>query len=58
MIEDIIPKYRAAKVSLEVHLLEGGGHGFAMGTRSSLAEVRSWPHLMADWLGDRGLLKK
>lgn len=58
VIEDIIPKYRAAKVSLEVHLLEGGGHGFNLGARSSLAEVKDWPHLMSDWLSDRGLLKR
>ena len=58
VIEDIIPKYRAAKVSLEVHLLQGGGHGYNLGARSNLAAVKSWPQRMADWLGDRGLLKR
>ncbi|RYG24295.1 alpha/beta hydrolase [bacterium] len=58
VIEDIIPKYRAAKVNLEVHLLSGGGHGYNLGNRSNLAAVKSWPQRMADWLSDRGLLKK
>ena len=58
VIEDIIPKYRAAKVNLEVHLLSGGGHGFNLGGRSNFAAVKSWPQRMADWLSDRGLLAK
>lgn len=58
VIEDIIPKYRAAKVNLEVHLLSGGGHGYNLGARSKLAAVKSWPQRMADWMSDRGLLKK
>ena len=31
-------------------------HGFNMGDRSSFAAVRDWPHRLADWLADRGLL--
>ena len=58
VIEDIIPKYRAAKVNLEVHLLQGGGHGYNLGERSNLAAVKTWPQRMADWMADRGLLKK
>lgn len=58
VIEAMIPAYRAAKVNLEVHLLQSGGHGYNMGNRSDLAAVKSWPQRMADWLGDRGLLKK
>lgn len=58
VIEDIIPKYRAAKVNLEVHLLSGGGHGFNLGNRSNLAAVKNWPQRMVDWLSDRGLLTK
>lgn len=58
VIEDIIPKYRAAKVDLEVHLLSGGGHGFNLGSRSKLAAVHDWPQRMRDWMADRGLLAK
>lgn len=58
VIEDIIPKYRAAKVNLEVHLLSGGGHGFNLGSRSNLAAVKTWPQRLSDWLSDRGLLTK
>ena len=58
VIEDMILKYRAAKVSLEVHLLQGGGHGFNLGGRSKLAAVRSWPQRMAEWMADRDLLEK
>ncbi len=56
VIEDIIPKYRAAKVNLEVHLLSAGGHGFNMGDRSKVPSVKSWPQRMADWMSERGLL--
>ena len=58
VIEDMIPKYRAAKVNLEVHLLSGGGHGYNLGNRSNFAAVKSWPQRMADWMSDRGYLKK
>ena len=58
VIEAMIPEYRAAKVPLEVHILGGGGHGFNMGGRSKLAEVKSWPQRMADWMADRGLLTR
>lgn len=56
VVEAMIPAYRAAKVSLEVHILQGGGHGYNMGGRSDLAAVKDWPQRMADWLKDRGLL--
>ncbi|CAN5542825.1 alpha/beta hydrolase [soil metagenome] len=56
VVEAMIPAYRAAKVSLEVHILQAGGHGYNMGGRSDLAAVKDWPQRMADWMKDRGLL--
>ena len=58
VVEKMIPEYRAAKVSLEAHILQSGGHGYNLGARSNLAAIKSWPQRMADWMGDRGLLKK
>lgn len=55
---DLARKYRFAKVPVELHILNGGGHGFNMGDRSNLAAVKTWPQRLADWLGDRGLLKR
>ena len=55
---DLVQKYRKAKAPVEFHILNGGGHGFNMGDRSQLAAVKTWPQRLADWLGDRGLLKK
>jgi acetyl esterase/lipase len=54
---DLLEKYRAAKVSVEAHVLARGGHGFNMGDRSALASVKGWPQRMADWLADSGYLK-
>lgn len=55
---DLVQKYRKAKSLIELHVLNGGGHGFNMGDRSNLAAVKTWPQRLADWLGDRGLLKR
>jgi acetyl esterase/lipase len=54
---DLLEKYRAAKVSVEAHVMARGGHGFNMGDRSPLASVKGWPQRMADWLADSGFLK-
>jgi acetyl esterase/lipase len=54
---DLLAKFRAAKVSVELHLLAQGKHAFNMGDRSSLASVKGWPQRMADWLGDSGYLR-
>jgi acetyl esterase/lipase len=54
---DLLEKYRAAKVSVEAHVLARGGHGFNMGNRSALASVKGWPQRMADWLADSGFLQ-
>ena len=53
---ELLQKFRDAKVPVEAHLLARGRHGFNMGDRSSFAAVRDWPHRLADWLADRGLL--
>jgi len=53
---DLLKKYRAARVPVELHLYAQGGHAFNMGNRSSLATVSTWPNRMADWLNDSGLL--
>ncbi len=55
---DLFEKFRASKVLVEAHFIERGKHAFNMGDRSKYASVREWPHLMANWLGDNGLLKK
>lgn len=57
-VVSILEKYRAAKVPVEAHILSGGSHGFNMGYRSNLQAVKAWPQLMANWLADRGLLRR
>jgi len=47
---------RAAKVPVELHIYEEGGHGF--GVRQWSYSVAGWPDLFRGWLNDRGLLKK
>lgn len=57
-VVSILEKYRAAKAPVEAHILSGGSHGFNMGYRSNLQAVKAWPQLMANWLADRGLLRR
>lgn len=57
-VVDILEKYRAAKVPVEAHILNGGGHGFNMGYRSDLKAVRDFPRLMANWLSDMHFLEQ
>jgi acetyl esterase/lipase len=40
----------------ELHMYDSGGHGF--GLRKSDDPCHTWPERCADWLGQRGLLKK
>jgi endo-1,4-beta-xylanase len=47
---------RTAKVPVELHIYEEGGHGF--GVRQWSYSVAGWPTLFRGWLNDRGLLKK
>jgi acetyl esterase/lipase len=53
----ILEKYREAKLPVEAHILNGGSHGFNMGYRSDLKEVKIFPQLMANWLSDMHLLQ-
>jgi acetyl esterase/lipase len=52
----MLEKYRAAGVPVELHLYTAGGHAFNMGQRSKLVSIRGWSQRLADWLQDRGLL--
>ena len=56
---DILNLYREAKVSAEMHVTSGGGHGFNLGNREKkLISVQTWPQRMTDWLIDLGFAKK
>ena len=54
---DLLPKFRAAKVPVELHLFQAGGHAFNMGLRKEQASLKSWPTLLINWLGDNGWMK-
>ncbi|HXB92400.1 MAG TPA: alpha/beta hydrolase, partial [Puia sp.] len=56
-VVQLLERYRAAKVPVEAHILNGGGHGFNMGYRSDLKAVRDFPRLMANWLTDMHFLQ-
>ena len=56
-VVSLLERCRAAKVPVEAHILNGGGHGFNMGYRSNLKAVRDFPRLMANWLSDMHLLE-
>jgi len=47
---------KAAKVPVELHIFEEGGHGF--GVRQWSYNVAIWPTLFRGWLNDRGYLTK
>ncbi len=56
---DILNLYRESKVSAEMHVTSGGGHGFNLGNREKkLISVQTWPQRMTDWLIDLGFAKK
>jgi acetyl esterase/lipase len=57
VISDLLPKYRAAHVPIEVHLYARGGHAFNMGQRATLVTLKTWPQRMADWMADNGILR-
>lgn len=57
-VVSLLEKYRAAKAPVEAHILNGGNHGFNMGYRSNLREVKIFPTLMANWLSDMHFLEK
>jgi acetyl esterase/lipase len=55
---DIMNLYRKAKVSSELHVTSGGGHGFNLGNREKkFISVQTWPRRMTDWLVDQGFAK-
>jgi acetyl esterase/lipase len=47
---------RRAKVSAEVHVYAGGGHGF--GLRPTKNPCCTWPNRCQEWMKSRGLLEK
>lgn len=55
---ELAVKLRAAKVPMELHVFNQGGHGFNMGDRSKLKSISGWKHRMGDWISDSGYLKK
>lgn len=55
-VVSLLEKYRAAKVSVEAHIIAGADHAFNMGYRSNLESVKTWPNLLTNWLTDRKLI--
>jgi acetyl esterase/lipase len=55
---DLVRKYRAAGAPLESHIYAQGKHGFNMGQRSPYVGIRHWPARLAEWLEDRGYLRR
>lgn len=55
-VVQLLERYRAAKVPVEVHIYAQGSHGFNMGQRSKLNSLHTWPQRLADWLEDNNLL--
>lgn len=55
---DLAGKYHAAGASIETHIYAQGKHAFNMGQRSHYVSVQRWPQRLAEWLEDRGLMKR
>lgn len=55
---DLLSKFRAAKVPVEFHLFQSGGHAFNMGFRTDKAAIKAWPERLRDWLSDNGWATK
>ncbi|HET9862687.1 MAG TPA: alpha/beta hydrolase [Steroidobacteraceae bacterium] len=55
---DLTRKYHAAGAPLEVHIYAQGKHAFNMGQRSQFLGIRHWPQRLAEWLEDRGYLRR
>ena len=51
---ELLSKFRAAKVPVEFHLFQSGGHAFNMGFRTEKVAIRAWPERLRDWLADNG----
>jgi dienelactone hydrolase len=58
VLYDLTAKYHAAGASIESHIYTQGKHAFNMGQRSQYVSIRHWPERLAEWLDDRGLLRK
>jgi acetyl esterase/lipase len=48
---------RKAGVNAELHIYNGGGHGFGLRSDRPTLAVSGWHVRFLDWLGDRGYLK-
>jgi acetyl esterase/lipase len=48
----LLEKYRAARASVELHIIAQADHAFNMGSRSSLQSIKNWPMLLTYWLED------
>jgi acetyl esterase/lipase len=55
---ELLTKLRAAKVPVEFHLFQSGGHAFNMGFRTDKAAIRVWPERLRDWMADAGWLSR
>jgi acetyl esterase/lipase len=55
-VTSLLEKYRAARGTVEAHILARADHAFNMGYRSSLQSVKNWPRLLAYWLQDGKLI--
>jgi acetyl esterase/lipase len=47
---------RENNVSVEMHIYEKGGHGYAL-KKNGLGPVETWPDRMEDWMRERKLMK-
>jgi acetyl esterase/lipase len=56
-IAEVYLKCKKANVPAELHIYSNAGHGFGMRENNTGAMSR-WIERFADWLGDRGFLKK
>lgn len=57
-VVNLLERYRAAKVSVEAHIIARASHAFNMGYRSDMLAVKNWPTLMTYWLYDNKLIPK
>jgi dipeptidyl aminopeptidase/acylaminoacyl peptidase len=49
---------RKAGVNAELHIYSSGGHGYGVRADRPEMPVSTWHARFAEWLGDRGFLKK
>lgn len=51
-IVQLLRVYRAAGISVEMHLYAKGDHAFNMGTRTEFKSLSGWPERMKEWFED------